>query len=115
MSNTLQEFEALLSAAATDPSIHPALVFVNGAQGQMSSEAWRDADHLAWQVLATRLLAEGVTAAQVQVAWIKLAQQGDGPFPAKAEALQADLEATVRNLKEKLGEAAKLLDDGVGG
>ena len=55
-----------------------------------------------WQVSEERLDAAGVTAKQVQVAWIKQANAGPtAAFPEEVKALQADLLATVQNLRDK--------------
>ena len=99
MSNTQMEFSRFVDLARLDPAMNPQLVLVNAAQGSRPSTSWTDPDAPAWQTAISRVAAEGITRRQVQVAWIKQAQVGAGPFPAKAQALQADLAAIARNLK----------------
>lgn len=101
MSNTSQEFQRFLAMAATDGQLNPKLAIVNGAQGSQVSNDWADSNAEAWNRLNEFLADAGVSPQQVQVAWVKQAQFGAGDFPAKAQSLQSDLEATVRNLKTK--------------
>lgn len=99
MSNTFIEFRAFEDLAAADPDRNPQLVLVNGAFAGQTSEYWVDpqADPWSWQL--DRLDRRGVTAQQVQIAWVKQTRTGPGPFPGKTEQVQADLEAIARNLK----------------
>ncbi len=99
MSNTAAEFSEFIFQANGDAEINPQLVIVNGAQSGRSSETWVDPQAETWQKVDETLQAAGVTPQQVQVAWVKLAQRFAGDFPAKAQALQDDLEAIARNLK----------------
>lgn len=101
MSNTSSEFNGFMSLAherRLDLS-NPSLVLVNGAQGGRVSEWWADPESAVWPELDGRLHHMRVSHAQVQAVWIKLTQTRGGDFPAKAEALQADLIRVVQNLK----------------
>lgn len=98
MSNTWAEFREFIPLAGADPEVNPALLFVNGAQPGEVSGNWVDPAAPTWEVLGDRIAQAGGSPEQVQVAWIKQTQTGPGAFPDKAEALQADLEAIVRNL-----------------
>ena len=105
MSNTSQEFDGgastFLPRAGQDPAIGPRMVIVNGAQGGQAAEDWAGGD-ATWDVLAARIAAAGITAEQVQVAWIKHANRGParlGAFPAHAESLRDDLRAIVLRLR----------------
>ena len=85
-----------------DPSINPQLEVVNGAQGGEVSEDWIDADAPAWANLESYLAEAGVTADQVQVAWVKLAtRDSKGPFPEGAVVRQGYFEAVARNLQTR--------------
>lgn len=66
---------SFMGQAAADPAInHADVVFVDGAQGGQAIAAWDDPSDLTYAVVATqRLPAHGVTEAQVQVAWFKMA------------------------------------------
>jgi PKD repeat protein len=109
MSNTTQEFatkgtQNFKLRADPDPAKNPQLVIVDGAQGGQDAPAWINPNATTWSILNQRLAAAGVAPEQVQVAWLKQALAGPnnyGAFPAHAQALQADLEIIVRNLKTK--------------
>ncbi len=102
MSNTTMKFQAFQKLAAQDKSLNRNLVIVDGAQG--SQVAWVTASPKTpfWEVVAQRLQAAGVTAKQVQAAWVLQANPGPTrAFPAEAKELQENLADTVRNLKQK--------------
>lgn len=101
MSNTASEFIEFIRLWRNDDDINPALAVVNGAQPGQTADIWRDPDAQVWQDLDNFLLSGGLNPLQVQVAWVKLAQIGPGAFPAKAEALQADLAQVARNLQAR--------------
>lgn len=107
MSNTTQEFSAFQRLAAADPAVNPRLVIVDGAQGGQTAMITAQPDANYWTVTANRLKAAGVTAAQVQVAWIKQANaRPTQPFPAEARKLQANLVATLHNLRAQFPNLA---------
>jgi hypothetical protein len=104
MCNTSQEFDDFVMTSAIDPSINPALVVVNGAQGGQTAAIWADPLSMPWGVVDMRLTAAGVTPEQVEVVWIKEANAGpamDGAFPLHAQLLQANLEDIARNLRAR--------------
>jgi uncharacterized delta-60 repeat protein len=107
MSNTTQEFatkgtQHFKLRADADPAKNPQLIIVDGAQGGQDAPAWINPTAATWNIVNQRLTVAGVTAQQVQVAWLKQALAGPnnyGAFPAHAQALQSDLEIIARNLK----------------
>ena len=111
MSNTTQEFRAFMRMADRDPDRSPSVVLVDGAQGGMEASAWADPEKVTrtgrpdpWSVLDGRLKQAGVTAEQVQVAWVKQARANPaalGEFPRHAEILRDNLAVIVRGLKER--------------
>ncbi len=102
MSNATQEFSAFQRLAASEPTLNPRLVLVDGAQGGQTAAVTAKADANYWTVTAQRLKAAGVTTAQVQVVWLKQANAGPTQsFPAEARKLQADIAQTLRNLAAK--------------
>ncbi|HEV7221801.1 MAG TPA: hypothetical protein VGN42_03815 [Pirellulales bacterium] len=111
MSNTTQEFSAFVRMADADPEKSEHVVLVDGAQGGMEAQAWADSakrDRSSarnpWTVLEERLVQAGVTAPQVQVAWIKQARAGParlGEFPKHAEELEGRLVTIVQELKTR--------------
>lgn len=108
MSNTVYEFAtrgpgAFLPRFQTDPSRNSKLVAVNCAQGNHAVAEWRVPTNDAWSTCAQRLTNAGVTAAQVQAAWVKLAERTsdvpDKTFPAHALFHQQGLGDVLRLLK----------------
>jgi hypothetical protein len=89
MSNTTQEFCSQNSAppcdawtfvgrATADPEVnHSTLAFVNGAAGGRDATFWDDPGKPDYdRIRDTRLRAQGLTEAQVQVVWLKVANAG---------------------------------------
>jgi hypothetical protein len=102
MSNTTQETQAFLKLAAADSGVNPQVVLVDGAQGGQTARITADPAANYWKVAEERLAAAGVTAKQVQVAWIKQANAGPtAAFPVEARKLQADLVSTLHNLHDR--------------
>jgi hypothetical protein len=111
MSNTLIEFTQFKRIANLDRRKRPELVLVNGARGSADAAAWAGSKRGngparpdPWVAADARLNEVGVTAAQVQVIWIKLtlafpAQYGE--FPGHVQALADALENIVRKAKER--------------
>lgn len=105
VSNTRLEFRTFVDALATgDAPVNPAVSFINGAQGGRGTEAW-SADHgQPWGVLEGVLDDEGITAAQVQVAWVKAPtvwQSADVVFPDAFRAQTEQLKTVLRELKDR--------------
>ena len=111
MSNTTREFRRFLDLAAAESARSESLVIVDGAQSGQAASDWTDSFASAnagmpspWDELAWRLRAAGVSAAQVQIVWIKQAERNPaelGVFPAHARELKEDLAAIVHILKER--------------
>jgi hypothetical protein len=99
MSNATAEFSAFKRSSEHDPQVNENLVVVDGAQDGFDAVKiikrpvyWDNAD--------ARLAAEGVSASQVQVVWLKEAIAGeDRPFPRDARALQKDLRQIIRAMR----------------
>ena len=121
MSNTTMEYSEFKKIAGADPQKSPHVVVVDGAKGARTGMAWAldGADMLpageeqrllklmesvgfkvtkgfgdTWSGVEEKLKADGVTARQVQVLWIKQAEARPatlGEFPAHARTLQANL------------------------
>ncbi len=111
MSNTTQEFSVFKSLAEADPNKSPKVIIVDCAQGGMAAHQWAYPEVVAkqnrpspWDVMDQRLQKAGVTAAQVQVVWVKQAQIGPsqlGEFPAHAQSLRNDVAVILRQLKTR--------------
>lgn len=101
MSNTSSEFNTFIQMLHGDTAVNPQVVIVNGAQGGRTADRWADPETDTWDNLNAALHHRRVTPAQVQAAWIKLTLTRGGDFPEKAEALQANLETIVQELKQR--------------
>lgn len=102
MSNAKQEFAAFIPIAQAFPELNSKLVIVNGALASQDASKWSILNGNAWQNLATKLSEAGVTAQQVQVAWVKNAMPaalGPQTFPERAQWLQDFMKSGVVNLK----------------
>jgi hypothetical protein len=102
MSNATQEFSMFKMMADTDRVKNPLLVIVDGAQGGQTASAIANPSAMFWDTIAVRLSRAGVTAQQVQVAWVKEANANPTQaFPVHAQMLQSDYESIARILKSK--------------
>ncbi|HBI45372.1 MAG TPA: hypothetical protein DDY78_21345 [Planctomycetales bacterium] len=107
MSNTTQEFQVFKRLADADKDKNAKLVIVDGAQGGMTAARIVDPDDKGagakfWKTADERLKQAGVSAAQVQVVWVKEADAGPtDKFPKHAETLQAELSQIARLLHKR--------------
>lgn len=102
MSNATQEFSEFKRMADVDPAKSPRLTIVDCAQGGQAMAEWVSPDARPWAEAARRIAAAGVTPAQVQVAWIKLANKGPrGELEEHGRILQRDTLAVIQNSKAK--------------
>jgi hypothetical protein len=115
MSNTTQEFCAgastttacnsysFMGLAAADAQVNrTTLTIVNGARGVQVATQWDSPTDVQYDTVVARLQARGVTEAQVQVAWVKLANptpMDSLPGTADALVLEAALGRVVRAMK----------------
>lgn len=102
VSNTRAEFTRFIELALSDPEINPRLVFVNGAQGARALDEWAEgAEANPWGNVDSALDRAGLTAEQVQVAWIKLPDSSRGTVTFNDAPLE----------KERLTEVLQILTD----
>jgi hypothetical protein len=100
MSNATQEFSFFKRLADASPLKHPSVTIVDCAQGGQAMAEWGAADARPWQVARERLAAAGVTPAQVQVAWVKLANKGpSGSLEEHGRKLERDTLALLQHAK----------------
>ena len=106
MSNTTQESSVFIPLANADPLKSEKVTLVDGAQGGMSADKISDLTTQTaqqfWQVVEQRLANANVTAKQVQVIWLKEAD--DKPlltFPEDALRLKTELADIARIIKQK--------------
>jgi hypothetical protein len=104
MSNTTQEFSLFKPLADADVAKSPRVVIVDGAQGGRAAIHWVDPQSPVWKTVDERLKAAGLSAEQIQVAWLKQATANparDGEFPQHAKVFQENLAKGLANLKER--------------
>ncbi len=102
MSNATQEFSKFKQIADADQSKSPLVTIVDCAQGGQAMAEWVDPNARPWTEAERRLTAAGISAAQVQVAWIKLANKGPrGDLAEHGRKLEKDTLAVIQNAKAK--------------
>jgi hypothetical protein len=100
MSNATQEFSHFKRLADVSPLKNPHVTIVDCAQGGQAMAEWAAADAPTWQVTRERLAAAKVTPAQVQVAWVKLANKGpSGSLEEHGRKLERDTLALLQNAR----------------
>jgi len=101
MSNAELEFGAFQQLARS-AGINPHVALVNGAEAGQPAQVIRNASAAYWQDVDSTLRSSGLTAAQVQVVWLKEAREFETlRFPADALALRSDLSAIVAILRSR--------------
>jgi hypothetical protein len=102
MSNATQEFSVFKRLADADRDKAAWLTIVDCAQGGQAMAEWADPKAAAWDVAERRLIAAKVTSAQVQVAWIKLANKRPmGDLDKHGKQLQRDTLAVLQNARKR--------------
>lgn len=102
MSNTTHEFGAFERNADADKNRNARLVIVDTAFGGQTAAAIANPAAPYWTTMSQRLTAMGVSASQVQIAWLKEADaQPPDDFPVHAQTLRDELELVVNNLHDK--------------
>lgn len=102
MSNATQEFSHFKRLADVDPAKAAGLTIVDGAQGGQAMAEWAPPEAAPWAEAERRLKAAGVSTAQVQVAWIKLANKSpSGDLAAHGGKLRKDTQAVLQNAKAR--------------
>jgi hypothetical protein len=104
MSNGTQEFSVFKKLADADREKSPRLTIVDCAQGSQTMAAWANPrprpDLSPWTEAARRLEKAGVSAPQVQVAWIKPANAfPKGDLAEHCAELEDDTRTVLRKLK----------------
>ncbi len=102
MSATFDVFLTFMNDANNDPTKNPAVVFVPGAQPRASAAMWADPNNAVWNPVFQNFLPQsGLTADQVQIAWVNDGDPTEGIFPGNMQATQANLESIAQNLHSK--------------
>jgi hypothetical protein len=102
MSNTCQEFAVFERQEDLNPSRNPRVVIVDTAQGGQTAAAIASPAASYWTLVSQRLQAAGLSAAQVQVAWLKEADaQPPNNFPGHAQVLRDELKAICNILHDR--------------
>jgi hypothetical protein len=95
--------EGLISRAATEPTVNPHLVIVDGAQPRGDADLFADPNNAFWNPIFSDFLPNsGVTPAQVVAAWVLDDNpKPQGGFPATMQTLQANFDSIAQNLHSK--------------
>ena len=95
-----QPFQEFTELEAVDPTLNPNMVIVNGATGGATAADLAAPKNNFWNVIVDDYLPNaGVTANQVEVAWVNSVNGGpSGTFPSDMTNLQTDFEDIARNL-----------------
>lgn len=102
MSNTTHEFGAFERDQDANPRRNARVVIVDTAFGGQTAATIANPNAAYWTTMQQRLTAMSLSAAQVQVAWLKEADaQPPNDFPGHALALQSELVQIVNNLHTK--------------
>jgi hypothetical protein len=116
MSNTTQEFcspgpgalpctsWSFMGRAAADPEVnHGTLAIVNGAAGGQTASTWDSPTDLNYdRIRDTRLIPQGLSEAQVQIAWVKVANAGPASSLPAQNADAYTLETQMGNIVRAL-------------
>ena len=107
MSNTAHEFSLFERAADADVRRNARVVIVNAAHGGQSANSIPSPTHFYWQFVQQRVAAAGLTDAQVQVAWVKLADANPAnDFPVHSQTLRDELRTIMGILRSKFSNLA---------
>lgn len=102
MSNATMEFSLFKQLADADPQKSPAVAVVDGAQGGQAMAEWVDPAARPWAEVERRLAQAGVSARQVQVLWVKLANKHPtGELAEHVGKLKSDTAALLRNAQAR--------------
>lgn len=102
MSNATQEFSRFKRIADADPTKSSKVTIVDCAQGGRAMEDWASPTAQPWSEAERRLEAAGLSPAQVQVAWLKLANKNpSGDLSAHTRKLADDTTEVLKIAKEK--------------
>jgi hypothetical protein len=102
MSNTTHEFGAFERNEDRNRNRNARLVIMDTGFGGQTAAIIASPTASYWTTMMQRLAAMGLTAAQVQVAWLKEADaQPPNDFPGHAMLLRDELESVVNNLHDK--------------
>lgn len=102
MSNATQEFSRFKTIADQSPLKSPKVTIVDCAQGGQAMAEWAPADARPWVIALTRLAAAKLAPAQVQVAWVKLANKvPSGTLEQHGRKLERDTLAVLQNARAK--------------
>ncbi len=106
MSNTNQEFGALIPKVQADPLRHPRVRLINCAQGGMDAKWSANPTSAYWDTVTNRLRRAGSSPAQVQVIWMKHATAGPrGTWNAAVDTFATLIASSVRNAHDRLPNA----------
>lgn len=102
MSNTTHEFGAFERNEDANPGRNARVVLMDTGVGGQTASIISNPAASYWTTMSQRLTVMGLSAAQVQVAWLKEADASPpNDFPVHAQTLRDELKLIVQNLHDK--------------
>ncbi len=102
MSNATMEFSTFKRNADGAPQKSDKVTIIDCAQGGQAMAEWVDPGARTWEEAMKRIASAKITPAQVQVAWVKLANKGpSGPMKEHLAKLESDTLRVLQNAKAK--------------
>lgn len=103
MSNATMETQVFIPEADTLPNKNPKLTLIDGAESGQDITIIMHDTAAYWSTVRNRLMAAGLSPAQVQVVWVKEAEKrpSDTAFATYPDALKIKFRATMQVLKRR--------------
>ncbi|MFL5930080.1 MAG: hypothetical protein ACJ75P_02385 [Gaiellaceae bacterium] len=102
IANADQEFRALTKLTTADPEVNQGVKFVDGAMAGWDARKIAKPKAGYWRAVDRKLVAEGATARDVQVVWLKTVISGETrSFPGDAKALRNQLRTIVQIMSNR--------------
>ena len=107
VSTTGLDWDAFASLVAGESGINPQVVLVNGGVSGNPISQWIEPTDFPWGFMADQVTATGLTAAQIQVAWVMMPDRPQTPtFPGSAGALSRTATGGPTDPQDELSQPA---------
>ncbi|HKY48233.1 MAG TPA: hypothetical protein VJQ79_09675 [Acidimicrobiia bacterium] len=101
VSTTGLDWDGFASLVSGEVDVNPQVVLVNGGVSGNPIAEWVDPSAFPWGFLNEKVVATGLSPAQIQVAWVMMPERPPNPppFPERAEIYKGQLQTVLRILK----------------